>query len=391
MVSHGDDTQQTDVPEGIFDDTRGYKKQPPPERGGVSEETFAKLANAFTVLHCIYCAGKNIVKRGKRKKKFEDVQLYRCGDCSRVFTGQTIKGKSFPARMILDGISYYNAGFPFAECARFLRLSYGLKADETTLAGWVKEFADICSYGRMRPYGLKLFPAARAIQSSKMFHRQMYHFRYHRAKMALQLEDYAHRRFAVLKEFLDSVVDECPHQLFKENQRSSELKASFNLEGVRITEKRNYAVLLAGLVLQAVSDNALRHETVQKFMLANDSATVATEVPVYLDREDVRYMKEELKFEIPFDVERYLTGHIDLIQVRNGSIHILDYKPNAKKENAVTQLMVYALALSRLTGLRLYEFRCAWFDDRTYYEFFPLHAVYKKQSRRRHKILSTKP
>lgn len=372
----------TQKPEGVFEDTRGYKKRTPEAEVETPEDKFAKLANSFIVSRCIYCESKNIVKRGKRKKKREDVQLYRCGDCARTFTGQKIEGKHFPARMILDGISYYNAGFSFAECSRFLKLGYGIKADETTLAGWVKEFADICSYGRMRPYGLKLFPATQTIQSSKMFHRQIYHFRYHRAKMVLALEDYKHYRFTVLKEFLDSVVDECPHQLFKESQRSSELKASFNLDGVRITEKRNYAVLLAGLVLQAVSDNTLRHETVQKFMLANDSATVATEVPVYLDNEDVRHMKEELKFDIPFTVEHYMTGHIDLIQVRNGAIHILDYKPNAKKENAVSQLIVYALALSRLTGLRLYDFRCAWFDDNAYYEFFPLHVVYRKRQRK---------
>lgn len=393
MPYTGNNTQAADPaekPEGIFDDTRGYKKQTPPADAGLPEEKFASLADSFIVSRCIYCESKNVVKRGKRKKKLEDVQLWKCADCARTFTGLNIKGKRFPARMILDGISYYNAGFPFAECARFLKISYGFAVDATTLAGWVKEFANICSYGRMRPYGLKLFPASQVIQSSKMFHRQMYHFRYHRAKMALVLEEYKHRRFAVLKEFLDSVVDDCPHQLFRQARRSSEVKAEFNLDQVRITEKRNYAVLLAGLVLQAVTDNALRHETIQKFMLANDSVTVATEVPVYLDDEDLRHLKEDLKFEIPLTVDRYLTGHIDLIQVRNGAVHILDYKPNAKKENAVTQLMIYALALSRLTGLRLYEFRCAWFDDRTYYEFFPLHVVYKKQKRRRRTMQNPK-
>ncbi|MBI4224986.1 MAG: PD-(D/E)XK nuclease family protein [Candidatus Sungbacteria bacterium] len=378
--------QQVEKPEGIFDDTRGYKKTAIAESGEktkTAEQKFATLANTFSVSRCIYCEGKNIVKRGKRKKKHESVQLYLCQDCNRTFTGQKIKGKQYPARLILDGVSYYNVGFSYEQSARFLELSYGLKADAATLAGWVKEFADVCAYGRMRAYGLKLFSPNQIIQSSKMMHRQMYHFRYHRAKMALVLEEYKHYRFAALKELLNSVVDECPHQLFRESKRSSEMKAKFNLDQVRITEKRNYAVLLAELVLQAVTDNKLRHETLQKFMIANDSVTVATELPIYLDKEDVRYMREELKFEIPFEVDQYLTGHIDMVQVRNGAIHILDYKPNAKKENAVTQLMIYALALSRLTGLRLYEFRCAWFDDKNYYEFFPLHVVLKKKVRNR--------
>ena len=39
--------------------------------------------------------------------------------------------------------------------------------------------------------------------------------------------------------------------------------------------------------------------------------------------------------------------------------------------------MVYALALSRRTGLRLYDFVCAWFDEQHYFEFYPLHVVHK--------------
>ena len=45
----------------------------------------------------------------------------------------------------------------------------------------------------------------------------------------------------------------------------------------------------------------------------------------------------------------------------------------------IAQLMVYALALSRHTGLKLFDFVCAWFDEHHYYEFFPLHVVHKRQ------------
>ena len=73
-----------------------------------------------------------------------------------------------------------------------------------------------------------------------------------------------------------------------------------------------------------------------------------------------------------------ITGHIDIFQVRNGVIYILDYKPQAKKEKPIEQLTLYALALSRLSGLRLYHFKCAWFDDKNYYEFYPLPVVHKR-------------
>lgn len=38
-------------------------------------------------------------------------------------------------------------------------------------------------------------------------------------------------------------------------------------------------------------------------------------------------------------------------------IHILDYKPDARHDKPIEQLMVYALALSRRTGLRLLDFK----------------------------------
>jgi len=92
-----------------------------------------------------------------------------------------------------------------------------------------------------------------------------------------------------------------------------------------------------------------------------------------------------LGFDVPIEYEEVITGHIDIIQVRNGMIHILDFKPSAKKAKPIDQLTVYALALSRLITIRLYHMKCGWFDKESYYEFFPLHIVYKKRKRGKRK------
>jgi hypothetical protein len=63
-----------------------------------------KITNIPSVNRYIYCEGKNIVKRGKRKKKLEQVQLYYCNDGQKTFTGQKLKGKTYPVRLILDGV-----------------------------------------------------------------------------------------------------------------------------------------------------------------------------------------------------------------------------------------------------------------------------------------------
>jgi ATP-dependent exoDNAse (exonuclease V) beta subunit len=69
--------------------------------------------------------------------------------------------------------------------------------------------------------------------------------------------------------------------------------------------------------------------------------------------------------------ERTITGHIDFLQVRNGAVHLLDYKPDATTNKPFAQLTIYALALSQLTDIPLFDFKCAWFNEHQHCEFFP--------------------
>jgi ATP-dependent exoDNAse (exonuclease V) beta subunit len=113
-------------------------------------------------------------------------------------------------------------------------------------------------------------------------------------------------------------------------------------------------------------------------MLLNDSVTVAVEVPVYLTWEDVAYYRAR-GCNLGIDAE-VITGHIDFLQIRNGYVHILDYKPEARKEkHAHVQLTIYALALARRTDFPLKMFKCVWFDEKDYFEFVSLTGVYPRR------------
>ena len=136
---------------------------------------------------------------------------------------------------------------------------------------------------------------------------------------------------------------------------------------------------MADLLLQSVTNNKRRHDELQRFMLTTDSVTVAVEVPIYLSTEDVDFFSRQPGFNVPVEIGSTLTGHIDFVQIRNGAIHILDYKPGARHERPIAQLMIYALALSRRANLKLFDFVCAWFDEHHYYEFYPLHVVHKRR------------
>lgn len=371
---------------------------------------------------CPYCESKDFVKRGVRKNKHQEVQLYVCRNlaCGKTFTSRSIKGKQFPWPVVLDAISYHNLGYTFEQCSQILEAKTGMRPQPETIASWYEEYKPLCRFERLRPYAMKILASWRQrskekfdmVETTTLAHRQLYRFRYHRPKLVLALEEYKNRNFGRLMEYFDSIATETPHQYFAEGARMSEIKSKFDKTDMVVKGKTNFANQFTKFILQGVPENKDRHEVLQRFLIANDSVTVATEVPVFIRREDVAHMESVLKFKVltadvdssdesgsppaghimlkgkkrPVEFPALLTGHIDIVQVRNGIVHILDYKPNADKEKPIEQLTWYALALSRLTGLRLFEFKCAWFDEHSYYEFYPLHVVKKMDRKRTKKV-----
>lgn len=338
------------------------------------------------ITSCPFCQGRELIKKGQRQKKYEATQVYYCKNCDKKFTPGITKHKTFPLRLILESVTLYNRLNTFEETAKKVSERYGIPVSFQNISNWLRDFKEHLSFQRMREFIEKKYDKRNLLVESQLFHDQIYHFKYHRAKTDLILsEHFKHYKFKPLQDFLELVVAECPHQIFKESQkRASEYRDIFNLDQVKITPKTNTAIKNTNFVLQAVANNKLRHEILQEFMLVNDSVTVAAEVPVLLDKDDVLHYKNSLNFIMPISLEddEIITGHIDILQIRNGMIHILDYKPSAKKQKPIEQLTLYALALSRLTTLRLFHFKCAWFDEEDYFEFYPLHVVYKKKKKK---------
>jgi ATP-dependent exoDNAse (exonuclease V) beta subunit len=128
---------------------------------------------------------------------------------------------------------------------------------------------------------------------------------------------------------------------------------------------------MAELAQTLAKTNHDRHTQVENFFLINDTATIATEVPVYLKPNELT-TQERLKYGL--DLKDTLSGHIDMIQVRFNNIHILDYKPDAKINDkaGADQLFLYAMALSKRTKIPLDRFKCAYFDDKNYFQIKPI-------------------
>ena len=335
-------------------------------------------------LFCPYCGSKNIVKTGKRKNKNQIVQRYKCNPCGKTFISSNLKNKTYPAKIILNAISCYNLGHSQNKVSNLISSKFKLNVPQRTISQWINEYKSICTFHRLRKRAIKLCNPKTIIQKQTLNHIQPYIFKCHKAKLDILIKE--NRQFSAIKNYIEKINSkQFPHHIFtynkeenQNNKRASQLK--FEHLEIKQIQKNNLACELAKLALNLAKNNKERHEAIQNFMLINDSTTIAVEVPIYLTNWDAGYCRNQKGFIFPLNnYTTPITGHIDILQIRNELIHILDYKPDANKINPIEQLTIYALALSRKLNLPLYYFKCAWFDENSYFEFFPLHAVYGKK------------
>lgn len=344
---------------------------------------------------CPRCNSKKLTTKGRRAKKLETIRLYRCRTCEHRFSPgpRPLRNKTYPIAEIIDGLTQYNRGHSLEETARRLSSRHGHSIAASTISRWLQAHPGLTTYRRLRGKGRKLFSPPMVIRIIKLFHAQVYEFGYHRAKLALLREGYLDPRrtgdggFSGLANFLENVPQACPNALFKRDDgaRASSLPHGFlRLDRLIVTEKQNTATEMAALIIPSCGSNHDRHPKLQRFMLANDSTTIAVEVPIWLREDDIAALERQYGVTIvpkqrldPNNPAaghrpRFITGHIDFLQVRNGTIHILDYKPDARTNKPIAQLTIYALALTRLVpGLRLFDIKCAWFNEHCYNEFLP--------------------
>jgi len=355
---------------------------------------------------CKFCSSKNIIKKGKRKNKLEEIQILQCKNCKKRFTIGEIKSKTYPAKIILNSISKYNLGYSQQQTSKIISQKFKIKVPQRTISEWVNQYKPLTTFNKLRKKAKKLFSPEELIEKREFLHNNLpYTFQYHKAKLELLFKDIKYNNqfinqskyYEPIKSYLEKIpTDKFPHHIFKQKQssdaviaqknknkeqRASQLK--FNHLKINHLTKTNLANKLTSLALNLSKTNKDRHNAIQNFFLVNDSTTIAVEVPVYLTKDDIVYFLSRGFQPHLVNHPTPITGHIDLLQIRNGLIHILDYKPDAHlkhvQEQVIQQLTIYALALASKTKLDLHSFKCAWFDENSYHEFFPLHVVYPKR------------
>ena len=304
---------------------------------------------------CPVCGGSEVIKKGKRKVSFGVSQRYYCVSCERFFVENPLKHAQYPVRVIYQGLILYHQGYSLEETSRLLNKQFKVKTGKSTVHSWVHRFRELCPLVEFRERFKK---DKRSVVFSKRFDHEnlAYVFMYHMFKLRV----FAQRSFPGLVAYIKRFEQGCPDEFFEVGLRCS--KPLFQVS-VRSRKKMNLACRMAGFAVLPRQSNRERHLLVEEFMLCNDTATVACEVPVW-------YWEKS--------VDSGVTGHIDLLQVRGGMVYILDYKPSAARERkAAQQLYHYAVALGFRAKIPFERIRCAWFDEEVYFEFSPSDAVVK--------------
>jgi transposase-like protein len=302
---------------------------------------------------CPQCnSSKNIVKNGTRTLKEDTVQLYLCRTCNKKFSDRKLSHTSYPPKVILSALSYYNQGHTLDMTIRTMRRKYKTKIPMSTLRNWISRHQDELPATKLRKkYDLD---PNQTIKTRRLFHPQPYLFKVHTLKLNIK-----GKQFPQLKRYINYMLNNPMDHIFQSKKilRVSELSNTINLPKPTIRSVKNSpACRMTDLALELAKTKSERHQKVEEFFLTNDSATVAVEVPVYLTEKESGFNKP-------------LTGHIDLIQVRSNRVHVMDYKPD-QSGNVINQLQLYAKCLKKRT--KIPNITCAYFDENGYYQFIPI-------------------
>jgi hypothetical protein len=292
-----------------------------------------------------------IVKRGKRRVAFGDVQLYLCKSCGRTFSQSRLARRAYPPRVIRWALQYSGQGFGIDEIQRLLNRRFKIKVSISTVHRWVADNKELIPIQQWKSIVRQYDPL---LMKRSFFHENLeYIFQLHRYK----IDRLASEQFNSLYKYLWGFESGCPDAFFQIGLRCSQ--PVFLVDAVA-RHYRNLACEMAKFAIKSRRSNRERHMLVEEFMLFCDKATVAVEVPVW-------YWEKS--------INRGITGHIDVLQIRRNNVYIMDYKPGAVREKkAIQQLYQYATALGFRAKIPFSQLRCAWFDDKNYFEFKPENA-----------------
>jgi len=303
---------------------------------------------------CPYCHyDKHVVKAGLRMTRKGSLQKYYCKACKKSFSNTKQAYTQYPLHVILYALDQYNRGYPIGEVKTRVGKTYKYSPPERTLYSWIKRYSTLFTFTPMRKH-YTIDPAT-ILTSHRFYHQQLYLFQYHPLKLNI-----ASKTLPQLRRYITWVEHHLPHTMFTQGPRMSQIQT----KAMTIPQqKTNILPKITQYAFSMPHQPRHAHDLIESFMLINDATTVCAELPVFLN-------PEEINHHLIQPITSPLTGHIDLLQVRNNNLYILDYKPNLNHpERFQDQLLLYKQAVHKRTNIPLNKLVPAVFNRYSYYEF----------------------
>jgi len=302
-------------------------------------------------MRCRKCQTKNTIKAGKRESKHGKIQRYYCKDCKKYFTEKKQSYTQYPLNVIMYTLEQYNKGHSVKEAKNRVGKKYPYSPPTRTIYSWIHRYKPILTFLKLRK-NYKIEPST-LTTTHNYKHQQIYPFKYHHLKLNIHS-----KQRPELRRYINWLERSLDRKMFLSGPRCSSLKIEHNTS---VKQKDNISPELTRLGLNSQPKNTKKspHQTVQDFFLINDSSTICTELPVFINPK-----------ETSLDIDEPITGHIDLIQIRYDNLYILDYKPNLNRpERHASQLALYKEAIQRRTSIPEDKIHTAVFNKHSYYEF----------------------
>ena len=92
---------------------------------------------------CPYCSNEEIFKRGRRKTKLGEKQLYCCKKCHKRFVLSPIKNIKGNEKLVCLAMDCYYRGLSYRDISAQFNQFYGLKISHVTIREWVLKFSKV--------------------------------------------------------------------------------------------------------------------------------------------------------------------------------------------------------------------------------------------------------
>ncbi len=295
---------------------------------------------------------ESVVKNGIRNTQKGTIQRYYCKECNSSFSDSKASHTEYPERVILYALEQYNRGYPIKTVKKRTGKKYQYSPPVQTIYSWIARYQEYLTFLKLRKdYNID---PDNLTTTHNFQHQQVYPFTYHHLKLNIHSKNRPE-----LRRYINWIERSLPRKMFLEGPRCSSTDIDHEAE---IEEKENLSPELTQLAFNSQPKNTPKspHETVEDFFLINDSTTVATELPVFINPEEI----EEI------DVDDPITGHIDLVQIKYDDLYVLDYKPNLNNpEKHASQLQLYKKAIKERTSIPEDKINTAVFNKHSYYEY----------------------